>query len=216
MFPLELERCHRLCLGPLPHQTPGFLADEHFARPGGLLEPGGYVHGITDHVLGSAAHEYFAGVDPDAHRQFDAPTFGQLWIELGEVSLHVEGGPHRPQGVILPCHGHAEKGDHGVADELLHRPAVALEGHSHRSEVTLQERPQALGIGALSQTGRPHQVTEQGRDCLADVVRALTGQLGAALRAEFRLLPDRRPTPSTDHRHLRNATPPPGYSTWRA
>ena len=65
LLPLELERWHRLCLDPLPHQTPGRVADEHLAGPGGLFESGGHIHGIAHRMLGCAAHEHFAGVDPD-------------------------------------------------------------------------------------------------------------------------------------------------------
>ena len=57
-----------------------------------------------------------------------AARSGQLEPRLGRVQLldrldDAEGGPHRPLGVVLVSDGSAERGHHGIPDELLHGAA---------------------------------------------------------------------------------------------
>ena len=65
-------------------------------------------------------------------------------------------------GMIFVGYRDAEHRHHGVADELLDRPARALDFLAHRGEETLQPKARSLGI-LLSGLGRADQVREQHR-----------------------------------------------------
>ena len=54
--------------------------------------------------------------------------------------------------------GYAEHGHHGIADELLDRPAVALEDAPHRREVAGHERPEGLRVEPLAHRRRARDV----------------------------------------------------------
>ena len=140
LFPLELERWHRLCLDPLPHQTPGRLADEHLAGPGRLFESGGHIHGIAHRMFGCAAHEHLAGVHPDTKSQ----STPQRWDSAGLSAARSRCMSKAARTALRASSsrsGDAEEGDDSIADELLNRPTVALEGGSHHREIALQQRP---------------------------------------------------------------------------
>src|SRR5204862_5982860 len=68
----------------------------------------------------------------------------------------------------------AEEGDNGVADELLHRPAVPLELVPQPSVVRREHRPDVLRIELLRARGEAHQVGEQDGDDLALLARRRT------------------------------------------
>src|SRR4029453_8289062 len=58
----------------------------------------------------------------------------------------------------------------GVTDELLNRAAVPFQNGLHLGEVAVQDLPQGLGVKLFSQSRRPHQVTEDNRDGLTDLL----------------------------------------------
>ena len=61
----------------------------------------------------------------------------------------------------------AEDSHHRVADELLDRPAVALERPSRRLEVPREDAADGLGLVTLGQAGRVGDVGEDDRHRLA-------------------------------------------------
>ena len=108
---LEIERCHLLDADRVADQPVRLHADQHLAGPGGLLEPRRDVHGVARDDRLALAGDDLAGVDADP--------------QLGPLQLC--GRPDRAQRVVLVRPRDPEDGHHGVADELLHRAAVAPE-----------------------------------------------------------------------------------------
>ncbi len=61
-----------------------------------------------------------------------------LKAELRQRVAHLRRRPHGAQRLVLMEHRYAEHGHHRISDELLHRPAVALDDSPHTLEVTRQ------------------------------------------------------------------------------
>ena len=80
---------------------------------------------------------------------------GQLLVESRDLFPDAGCRAHRPEGVVLVHDRDAEDGQHGVADELLHRPAVALDHRLRRFEVASERGAQALRIEALAERVEP-------------------------------------------------------------
>ena len=109
------------------------------------------------------ANQRLAGVDPDAESQ-RRPADG---LEALGVLDDAQARAHGPLGVVLVGGGNPEDADHGVADELLHHPAVGLDlGPGHRG-VGREHLVDVLGVGGLRGRGEPDQVAEQRGDDLA-------------------------------------------------
>src|SRR5438874_2163499 len=77
----------------------------------------------------------------------------------GESSL-------RAEGVVLVDVRDAEDGHDGVADELLHCAAVALDRSAHGLVPPAHQAAQRLGIEALAELRRLGEVAEQDGDGL--------------------------------------------------
>ena len=73
-------------------------------------------------------------------------------------------GAHGALGVVLVQRGHAEDGDHGVADVLLDGAAVGLDDRAGDGVVAAQEGVDELGVVALGECGEADQVAEERRD----------------------------------------------------
>ena len=128
---LQLERLDRLGLDRVAHERVGELAEQRLLRRRGLLEPGGDVDRVAGReplVAGGLAGDDLAGVDAGADRHRDAVVALELDVQRVEPGAHVERRADGPQGVVLVRLRHPEHGHDGVADELLDRPAVALDG----------------------------------------------------------------------------------------
>jgi hypothetical protein len=74
------------------------------------------------HVAG----DHLAGVHAGAILQPDAVDLLELSVDPDEFLLHLGGGPHRAERVVLVEPGEAEHGHDCVADVLLDGPAVPL------------------------------------------------------------------------------------------
>ena len=82
-----------------------------------------------------------------------------------------------------------------VADELLDRPAVALDRRPHRVEVPRLHVPHGLGIELLAQRGGAGHVAEHDGDGLADLARGGGGgERGRARRTEREVVRALAPT----------------------
>ncbi len=176
---LQLERRHFLDPGGIPHEQPRLGADKDLACRGGLLEPGSHVDGIAgDEGLTLAADHDLAGVDADA---------GLQRVQSDDVA-HLDRGTNSPERVVLVRDRDAEHRHHRVADELLHRPTVALDDRPQVLEVAPHACAQGLGIGRLAERGRAHHVAKENRDDLPLLAHGLRGQRRPARAAEARVV----------------------------
>jgi hypothetical protein len=136
------------------------------ARRRRLLEAGGDVDGIAgDEGLpgrGIAADD-LARVQANAEGDGRAEATAQMLVQPCEAILHLERRPAGAESIVLVRLRNAEDGDDGIADELLHRAAVALERPAHLVEVGEHELPDRLGIDALAHRRRAGHVAEEQR-----------------------------------------------------
>jgi hypothetical protein len=100
----------------------------------------------------------------------------------GELVADGQRGPDCPLGVVLvrdrrPKHRHDR-----VADELLHRAAVALEHRSEVAVIRLKKPSHLLRVHSLRARGEADEVGEQHRDDLAFLARRcrVRGEGGSA------------------------------------
>ncbi len=135
------------------------------------------------------------------------PALGlELGVERRQRVADLPGGPHGAQGIVLVDHRDPEHRHHGVADELLDGPAVALDHAAHHGEVAGHQGPERFGVQLLAQGRRPGHVGEQDRDQLADLARRrrAVGLPDTALGAELRPGRDVRAAVGTCDRHRRS------------
>ena len=187
---LQLERLDRLDLDCVAGERERRRSDQHLARLGRLLQP----RRDVDRVAG---RQPLLGAGHDLARHHADPP---LQPELGQRVAHLDRRPQSAQRVVLVQHRHAEHRHHGVADELLHAAAVALDDRLHPLEVAGEQRPQPLGIERLAEGGRAGQVAEQNRHRLALLLRprGRSGEREATLLAELGALAVRVPTARTN------------------
>ena len=160
-LPLQRQRLDRLGHDRLVHERERRLADQHLMRGGGLLESCCNVDRIARGESFLRPSHHLARVDADAAGD----------PQLGQRVAHLDRSTTRPQCIVLVRLRDAEHRHHGVANELLDGAAVSLDDRLHLLEVACEQRPQRLGIGLLSQLGRPAEVAEQDGHRLADFAR---------------------------------------------
>ena len=130
---------------------------------GRRLEPRGGVHDIAGgHSLASGRlgverDERLTGCDADPDLEV-SPSMGP--------SADGEGSSHGPLGIVLVGDRRTEQRHGGVADELLDRPAVALELGADALVVAAEHGSHVLGIHPLGTLGGPDQVAEEDGDDL--------------------------------------------------
>ncbi len=154
---LQVERLQRFDLDGVTHQLECRLAEKHLTRLSGLLQSGGNVNHIPrrEALLGTgndlSCHDANASLDP----------------EVGQSLAHLDSRPAGAEGVVLVRERDAEDRHHRVADELLHRAAVAPDDLVHPLEVARKQRPQRLRIRRLPQGRRAHHIAEEHAHDLA-------------------------------------------------
>ena len=188
-LPFELEWGHRDAHALVSDELAGGCADEDLARAGRLLEPRRGVHRIAGDERTSAARvadNADAGVHADAHDQPHPPHLLELDVQRFDAGDEVERSSACAVGIVLVGDGDAEDAHDGVADELLDRPPVAVQGLLAGCVVAKLDAPERLGIQSLAERRRAHEVAEEQADELSELGR-LGGGLEArpALRAEL-------------------------------
>ena len=101
-----------------------------------------------------------------------------------------EGGPHRALGIVLVRNRRSEEGHHRIADELLDRPAVALELGAQAGVIRLEHRADILGVHLLGSAREADEVGEEnGHDLALLACRdgCLDRERSPAVRAELRV-----------------------------
>ena len=167
---LHGQRLERLHDDGVAGEAVRHLADEDLAGRGRLLEALGDVDRLARHeALGTArvAGDHLTAGHSRAHGDAHAEVALELFVELGQRVAELDDRPQRAQRVVLVDDRRAEDGHDRVADELLHRPAVALEDRPHAREVAIHDPAQLLGVVALAHAGPVGHVREDDRDGLA-------------------------------------------------
>ncbi len=133
----------------------GRRPEQDLAGRGGLLEPGGHVDGLArdERRVGRLVDDELAGLDPDPG----------LESELVDRAAHGERRARGALGVVLVGLWNPERGEHGVAGELLDDPAVERDAMRDRLEELGHAAANDLGIGARDHAGRVHEVHEEDR-----------------------------------------------------
>ena len=137
-------------------------------------------------LLGARAErdDRLAGRDPHADLEREIGIGG---VEVPDRVQDAQRRAHGALRVVLVCHGRAEHGHHGVADELLHRAAVALDLAPEQRVVRPDACPHVLGIRTRRGLREPDEIAEEHADDLAlllDRRRRGCRQRRAAERAE--------------------------------
>ena len=188
-LPLQLQRLHGLRDDRIPYQIIRGFPDEDLARLCGLLQASRDVDRVAGRdrlVAGTGDDRAGVHTDPDGDR--DAAIALELLVQDGECFLHLRRGADRAQRVVLVDVRHAEQRHHRVADELLHRSAMALDHGPHVTEVPTHRVPQGLRVQAFAERGGARDIAEDDRDRLADLVDMLRGKRGRARHAELRFV----------------------------
>ena len=193
----------RLCLALHLHRLELLVLEDALGRAVRLLRDGDAVDrrrrleagGGVDDVAGDDAlallrtgaerDDRLARVDPDPHLQRERRVFG---VQLLDRLEDAEPRAHGTLGVVLVRDGRSEDGHHGVADELLDRPAVELDLLPQARVVGTDARADVLGVGGLRGGGEADEVAEEDGDDLALLVhgrRRLRGQRSGAKTAEL-------------------------------
>jgi hypothetical protein len=86
-----------------------------------------------------------------------------MHVQLGDACLHLKRGAARTEAVVLARDRHTEDTHDRVADELLDRSPVPLEGGAHLGEVETHQLLQRLRVDALPERGRADEVAEHER-----------------------------------------------------
>ena len=173
---LEHARPARLDDDRVAHEPVRRLPDQDLVRRRRLLEALGDVDGLSGDEqmpLRVVAGDHLAGVDADPVGQADAPARFELAVEDGECVAHLDGRPHRAQGVVLVEDRHAEHRHDRVTDVLLHDPAVPSDDGAQLAEVAREQVPERFRIEGEAEPRRVDEVGEEDRDRLADVRRRL-------------------------------------------
>ncbi len=149
-LPLQRERLDRFDRDRVAHEPHRLGAEQCLAGRSRLLEPRRDVDRIARRQPLARSRDDLARVDayPDSNPEL---------VDRGE---HLRGGPDGAQRVVLVQERHAEDRHHGIADELLDRPAVPLDDPFHAFEVAGEEIPQQLRVGPLPERRRADDVAE--------------------------------------------------------
>ncbi len=164
-LPLGGHRGHRLELGRVVDEAARRLADQDLVGRRRLLESLRGVDRVArDECRAAVARDDLAAVDADADPQRRPALRRERLVQVRERPPHLEGGPHRPQRVVLVHLRDAEDRHHGVADELLDGAAVMLDRPAHRVVPGTEERAQRLRVEVLAEAGRVREIAEEDGD----------------------------------------------------
>ena len=183
LLPLRNDRLRRAVLDGAARPDVRLLADEHRPDRRRRLQTGCGVHDVSGNeglaTLGTGVEcdDRLARVDRDAQLE---P------FVLGPVA-NGKSGAHGPLGVVAVRHRRTENAHHGIADELLDLPAVALELAAHALVVGDEERANVLRVELLGARGEADEVDEQHRhDAALLAGRPWLPERGATRVAELR------------------------------
>jgi hypothetical protein len=185
LLALDVVRLERAGSDGVPDERVRRRAHQDLAGPRGLLEARGDVHRVARRERPGPADHDLARVDPDLNAERHAEVTLQLGIERLDAIPYLGRRAHRAERVVLVRRRDAEHRDDRVADELLHRGAVALEDRGQLGEVALHQDAQRLGIELVCDRDRVVDVAEENGHDLARLDRT-HGCLGMRLDRGYR------------------------------
>ncbi len=129
----------------------------HSLEAGGGVDDVSRDESLAFRAAGADGDDRLTRVDPDAHLERERRI---LRVQLDDRLQDAESGPHGALRVVLVGDGRAEDGHDRVADELLHRPSVALDLLTEAREVRADAGADVLGVGLLRGGGEADEVAE--------------------------------------------------------
>ena len=122
--------------------------------------------GVPGSTRADLPGDHLPGVQPDPQLKIHTVPLADLLGQITDGSVDVQGGPARPQGVVLQGERGTEDGHDPVAGELVQRAAVAAHHRRCPVEQPGHDLPQPLGPDRLRDVHRMHDVGEQHRHLL--------------------------------------------------
>jgi hypothetical protein len=140
------------------------VIDQHGSGLGDRLQPGRRIDGVAQHHPFSFGAHFDCRVTskhPGSQAELRHAHFlGQRGDSLDQSERRADGS----LGVILARDGRPPNRHHGIADELFHSAAVALDNHAAAVEILAQQLPYLLGVTMLAERGEAHEVGKQHGD----------------------------------------------------
>src|SRR5215470_10644382 len=167
LFPLveEVEEARGEALGLLGHRDA--------ARRGQLLHPGGEaddvpLRGVVHaQVVADPAHDDLARVQAHPHRELEPALAPHVFGKLAEVARQIQSGRTRTLRMVLVGDGGAEERHDAVTRVLVDGPLVTVNAAREDPEQAIEETMPFLGVDALRELHRAHDVGEEDGDQLA-------------------------------------------------
>ena len=184
---LDGDRRLRLGVEDTAHQRPGVLADAQGVGRCGLLHARGDVDGQAAEavvVLHPAAAHHRAGVDAHAGAEWRLVLPGLAMPEPGGGLQQFQPAQHRAFGVVLVGAARTEGRLEAVAGVAQHLAAVRPDDAGQGGQRAVHHGLHLLGVQALDQLRRAHEVQEQHAD-LAQMAHRLRCRARHASRQPF-------------------------------
>src|SRR5438874_10673681 len=161
----EVEEARRQARGLLGHSDAAWW--RQLLHPGG--EPNdvplrGVVHA---QVVADPPHDDLAGVQSNPHRELEPALAPHVFGERAELARQIQGGRTGALGVILVGDRRAEERHDAVAGVLVDGPLVSVNAARKDPEQAIEQAMPFLGIDALRELHRAHDVGEEDGDQLA-------------------------------------------------
>ena len=150
-----LDRRARPAIGRFAHEDP--VDGCRALQPCGSVDDVARRHRLTEVGPGGDVHERLTRRNPDPHLEA---------LGLARPVADCERGPDGALRIVLVSDRRAEQRHHGVADELLHRPAEALELEAKSVVVRREDRFDVLRIEGLGTGCEADEIGEEDGDDL--------------------------------------------------
>src|SRR5215470_3289867 len=167
LFPTVVKVEEALC------EARGLLGHRDAAGWRQLLHAGGEPHDVAlrgvvhAQVVPDPAHDDLAGVQAHPHRELEPPLAPHVFGERAELTRQIEGGGAGALGVILVGDRGAEERHDAVTGVLVDGPLVSVNAASKDTEEAIEQAMPFLGVDALRELHRAHDVGEEDGDELA-------------------------------------------------
>src|SRR4030095_8425932 len=138
-----------------------------------LLHPGGEpddvsLRGVVHaQVVADPTHDDLAGVQAHPHRELEPALAPHAFGERAELARQIQGGRTGALGMVLVGNRGAEERHDSVAGVLVDSPLVSVNAARKDPEQAIEQAMPFLGIDALSELHRTHDVGEEDGDQLA-------------------------------------------------